>query len=89
MEEKTIEELCADLRTDIESIKCRVANLHDHDHFKTAEDRPLEGGNVPKKQHPNMHANITLAFRHMEDARMRLGKVLQAYQGGISILDRK
>lgn len=33
-------------------------------------------------------ANVQLAYRHLEDARMRLGKVLQAADGGVSILDR-
>jgi len=36
-----------------------------------------------------MFANITLAYRHIEDARMRLGKVLQAESGGVSIYDKK
>ena len=31
-------------------------------------------------------ANLTLAFRHLEDAKMRLGKVIQAVDG-ISIYD--
>lgn len=30
-------------------------------------------------------ANLTLAFRHLEDARMRMGKAIQAYEGGESI----
>lgn len=29
-------------------------------------------------------ANLMLAYRHIEDARMRLGKVYQARNGGIS-----
>ncbi len=29
-------------------------------------------------------ANIMLAYRHLEDARMRLGKVIQAQDGGVS-----
>lgn len=33
-------------------------------------------------------ANITLSYRHLEDARMRLGKVLQVYNGGKSIYDK-
>jgi hypothetical protein len=33
-------------------------------------------------------ANITLAYRHLEDAAMRLGKVLQARNGGVSIYDK-
>lgn len=35
------------------------------------------------------HANVTLAFRHLEDARMRLGKVMQALEGGTSCYDKK
>lgn len=33
-------------------------------------------------------ANLKLALRHAEDARMRLGKVYQALDGGNSIYDK-
>lgn len=33
-------------------------------------------------------ANIMLAVRHVEDARMRLGKAIQAHDGGESIYDK-
>lgn len=33
-------------------------------------------------------ANITLAYRHLEDASMRLGKAIQAYDGGASVYDK-
>lgn len=33
-------------------------------------------------------ANLTLAYRHLEDASMRLGKVLQAHDGGVSVYDK-
>jgi hypothetical protein len=33
--------------------------------------------------------NILLAFRHMEDASMRLGKAIQALDGGESVYDKK
>lgn len=33
-------------------------------------------------------ANVTLAYRHLEDASMRLGKAIQALDGGISVYDR-
>jgi hypothetical protein len=33
-------------------------------------------------------ANLTLAYRHLEDASMRLGKALQARDGGVSVYDR-
>ena len=34
-------------------------------------------------------ANATLAYRHLEDARMRLGKVIQALDGGVSCYDKE
>lgn len=33
-------------------------------------------------------ANLILAFRHLEDAAMRLGKAIQAADGGISVYDK-
>ena len=33
-------------------------------------------------------ANLTLAYRHLEDASMRLGKAVQALDGGVSVYDR-
>lgn len=34
-------------------------------------------------------ANLTLAHRHLEDCVMRLGKAIQAYDGGVSCYDDK
>jgi len=34
-------------------------------------------------------ANLMLTYRHLEDASMRLGKVLQAYDGGVSVYDKE
>lgn len=34
-------------------------------------------------------ANITLAYRHLEDVSMRLGKVIQATNGGASVYDKE
>ena len=39
-------------------------------------------------QHSEIRANIMLAYRHMEDCRMRLGKAIQAYDGGKSVYPR-
>ena len=36
-----------------------------------------------------MIANTILAYRHLEDAAMRLGKALQAMNGGVSIFEKK
>jgi hypothetical protein len=47
-------------------------------------------GNLPANADTDeMIANAMLAFRHAEDARMRLGKVIQALEGGVSIFDKQ
>lgn len=33
-------------------------------------------------------ANLVLAYRHLEDASMRLGKAIQALDGGVSVYDK-
>jgi DNA anti-recombination protein RmuC len=33
-------------------------------------------------------ANVQLSYRHLEDARMRLGKTIQALDGGTSVYDK-
>ena len=38
---------------------------------------------------PEAIANVMLAYRHLEDASMRLGKVIQALDGGASVYDRR
>lgn len=37
---------------------------------------------------PESAANVMLAFRHLEDCRMRLGKAIQAFDGGTSVYPR-
>ena len=82
-----IDDILAGLRASIEGTKGELVNVLQNGFFRN-ESPHLDGANIPISQHANMEANITLAFRHLEDARMRIGKVLQAYQGGISIFDR-
>lgn len=58
------------------------------------EVKELKAGNGLVQQISNPEdrgeaiANVMLAYRHLEDARMRLGKVLQAADGGVSIFDK-
>lgn len=40
------------------------------------------------RRHSEAIANLTLAFRHVEDASMRLGKAIQALDGGVSVYDK-
>lgn len=46
---------------------------------------------VPKRKEPQwseMQANLQIAHRKLEDARMRVGKIIQALDGGESVYDR-
>jgi hypothetical protein len=69
-----------DLKGQLQNARLGILNLtvkiHDMKTFCDIESRPHDIA--------EMRANITLAYRHMEDARMRLGKAIQAYDGGVS-----
>lgn len=39
---------------------------------------------TPAEDFAEVQANIKLAYRHAEDCRMRLGKIFQALNGGVS-----
>lgn len=43
---------------------------------------------VPGDEQGEAKANVMLAYRHLEDASMRLGKAVQAIDGGVSVYDR-
>lgn len=68
------EDICGNLRVDINVLGARVLDL------KNIE--------VLQGDHGERMANIMLSYRHLEDARMRIGKILQAVGDGISILDK-
>lgn len=70
---------CDWLRDTIGMVGKSVKKLKDHSMFRRD---PGDGEDFGE-----MKANIMLAYRHLEDARMRLGKVKQAMEGGVSILD--
>ena len=75
-----LEKHCHKLRGEIRDIGRTVRTLMGHGDFNGVEIFP--------GQHAEMRANIMLTFRHIEDARMRIGKVMQQIQGGASILDK-
>ncbi len=80
IQEIKIEELCNELREKIKEISINVRNLMLHRVFEEIKQNYID-------QHDEMKANIMLTYRHLEDARMRVGKILQAAGDGISILD--
>lgn len=67
------------MRGDIELVKSKVKNWMDF--AETIYESPLP--EHVEKGH-EMYANLILAYRHLEDARMRLGKAIQAFDGGKS-----
>lgn len=73
-------EACFGRREDLERIKSNVIVLMNHPDFKDEQ--------ISQGQHTEMKANIMLAYRHLEDARMRIGKAVQAYDGGTSCYPR-
>jgi hypothetical protein len=84
---------CQGMRADIELIKSKVKNWRTHPEIIAVT------GKVQDDDHPtptieqltNMcetAENLVLCYRHLEDARMRIGKALQAHAGGVSIFDK-
>lgn len=73
-------EKCCEHRAMCLELEKKVRSLMDDPVFGTQE---LSPGTFSE-----MRANIMLAVRHMEDARMRIGKVIQASDGGVSCYNR-
>ena len=67
------------MRGDLEMIKSKVKNWMSHPEIVAAEI-----SDVPLNRRAEMEVNLDIAYRHLESARMRLGKVIQAFDGGNS-----
>lgn len=72
---------CESMRSAIKDIGDEVKHLMNHVGL-THADEDFPG------QHNEMKANIIIAYRHLEDARMRVGKIMQQIQGGVSKFDK-
>lgn len=78
--EEDLKEMCDRLRAGLRAIEKEVRGLKDRSELGGPEAFPGQRG--------EMIAQSMLAVRHIEDARMRLGKVLQYSGDGISIYDK-
>ena len=78
--ETAIEDICNEMRLELKCLEDRARRMMDHGRF----DGEQSFGN----QHGEMKAQIMLTVRHLEGARMRVGKVLQYADDGVSILDK-
>lgn len=70
------------LRIAIKSVAKEVLAL------KTRQQSRNVPPNLGESDLGEMIANVTLAYRHLEDASMRLGKAIQAADGGKSVYDK-
>ncbi len=78
--EMSLKEICDGFRDEIKGTAVRVKSLLDHSDMEAENEYPGQRG--------EMKANVMLTYRHLEDARMRIGKILQAAGDGVSILDK-
>ena len=76
-----ITDVIFDMRNGIKLAASGVKDLAD---ILGPKDAPLN----EEADRGEMIANVKLAYRHLEDAAMRLGKVMQAKNGGESILSK-
>ncbi len=75
--------ICEKLRGQLKDFAPTLLTLRDD--VKKSSD--YASGDVTEHDWSEMIANLTLAFRHIEDGSMRIGKAIQAYEGGKSPLD--
>lgn len=69
------------LRQAIQPLVDRARQLMNHPIYEAGE---VQSGSNPGE----MKANTMLALRHLEDAKMRIGKAIQAFDGGVSCYPR-
>lgn len=72
------------MRGDIELVKSKVKNWVNHPEL----NKPMISMSSLLQKDHEMLDNLILSYRHLEDARMRLGKAVQAFDGGKSCYPR-
>lgn len=77
MTPNNIQTITNDLRKDVQNVADKVLLAK-----KDISTHPTQ----VNEDRGEVIANLTLAYRHLEDAKMRLGKVIQAVEG-VSIYD--
>jgi hypothetical protein len=78
--EMTLEEKCNDIRSEVKKIERYTRSLLNDNTYRN--EQSFCG------QHEEMKAQTMLAVRALEEARMRIGKVLQYSGDGVSIYDK-
>lgn len=78
---------CEQLRREIKAVAEKLWALR-RPPIRTAEVPTKSAIDRAYGEPAEAYANATLAYRHLEDASMRLGKAIQALDGGASVYDR-
>jgi len=78
--EISLENMCKNTRIELKGMEAILRHSLNNEIYN--------GEQKYKNQHGEMKAQTMLAIRHIEDARMRIGKILQYADDGISILDK-
>jgi hypothetical protein len=80
MDNVTLEEAVSEIRGNLKIIERGLRKLMNHPRYDEEQ--------LYSNQHSEMKAQTMLAIRHIEDARMRCGKILQYADDGVSIFDK-
>lgn len=67
--------------------RLRIKEVATHLKNQVEETKEAGYGEIPDRG--EMIANLMLTYRHLEDANMRLGKAIQAFDGGTSVYDKE
>lgn len=82
------DDACSVLRGMLREAGRNVLSLKNHPQLVMARNADALGRVPEEPDKGEMIANLQLAYRHIEDAIMRLGKAIQAYDGGKSVYGR-
>lgn len=84
------EEIQAHLQSGDFDIECKLLRRSIKEagaQTKSLIGHPVFASPPENREYAEMKANVMLAYRHLEDAVMRLGKAIQAYDGGKSVYE--
>lgn len=83
----SFQDWCSTLRNDIKGTCKEVKSLYAKTQAGGVWAEPAIN-DEPDGLKTEMIANVILCYRHLEDAAMRLGKAIQAKDGGKSVYDK-
>ena len=71
----------------VNDIRLQIKNTAEY--LKGVKEQKVNSERNKTEDFGEVMANLTLTYRHLEDASMRLGKTIQAFDGGVSVYDKE